>query len=273
MKLFLLIICLMLQSCVSDDFNNVANGFAPLTPHDAAIMASNSYDSNARRKGLTLLSNSPFGGAPEYLLLYRDYIEHDLDPLVRASAIKALARFGNSNDAMLIAPWLDMSLTESVQVRRAAGSALQRLHNPEVVPTLLRSLRNQDEENQVRTAVAIALGQYPEKRVYNGLIFGLRAINLSINLASAQSLHMLTGQVFGTDWDEWYDWGKLVEDAGDSLFAFQSSYEYPTYQHQARWWDRVTFWEYRIHESPDYPAGLKEVNVKSTYDDDVETSQ
>ena len=135
MKLIALLLFLLLPCCVADDFNNLANGFAPLTPHDAAIMASNQYDSNSRREGITLLSNSPFGGAPEYLRLYRDYIKNDHDPLVRASAIKALARFGTSEDAMLIVPWLDMSATQSIQVRRAAGRALQRLHNPTTFTT------------------------------------------------------------------------------------------------------------------------------------------
>ncbi len=269
MKIVALLTFALLTSCVSDDFNNLAEGFSPLTPHDAAMMASNQYNSNRRREGITLLSNSPFGGAPEYLRLYRDYIEHDRDPLVRASAIKALTRFGTVEDAELIAPWLGMEKTQSVQVRRASARALQRLHNQAVVSLLLRSLRNQDEEHQVRAIVATALGQYPEKRVYNELITGLHANDLSINLASAQSLHVLTGQVFGTDWDAWLVWGDVVESERGDLFAFQSDYEYPTYKHAASWWDRVMFWEYRVHELPDSPVGLKEATVKSTYDDDA----
>ncbi len=273
MKLSVLLLFCLLTSCVSDDFNNVANGFSPVTPHDAAMMASNQYDSNKRREGITLLANSTFGGAPEYLRLYRDYIEHDRDPLVRSSAIKALARFGTAEDAMLIAPWLLMDKTQNVQVRQASARAMQRLHDASTVPALLRSLRNQDEEHQVRTDVAIALGQYPEKRVYNELIAGLQANNLSINLASAQSLHVLTGQVFGTDWDDWLVWGDLVVDEKGDLFAFQSAYEYPTYLHESSWWDKVTFWEHRIYERPDAPAGLKDASVKSTYDDAIEIDQ
>jgi hypothetical protein len=269
MKIALLLISVLLTSCVSDDFNNLGEGFSPLTPHDAAMMASNQYNSNRRREGITLLSNSSFGGAPEYLRLYRDYIENDRDPLVRASAIKALTRFGSVEDAVLIAPWLSMAKTQSVQVRRASARALQRLHNQSVVSMLLRSLRNQDEEHQVRAIVAIALGQYSEKRVYNELIAGLQATDLSINLAAAQSLHVLTGQVFGTEWDAWLFWGDEVENEGGDLFAFQSNYEYPTYKHAASWWDRMMFWEYRIHERPDSPVGLKESTVKSTYDDDA----
>ena len=53
MKLIALLLFLLLPCCVADDFNNLAEGFAPLTPHDAAIMASNQYDSNSRRQGMS----------------------------------------------------------------------------------------------------------------------------------------------------------------------------------------------------------------------------
>ena len=64
------------------------------------------------------------------------------------------------------------------------------------------------------------------------------------------------------------DQGYFDED-GD-LFAYQMAYQYPTYQHEERWWDRITFWEHRIHEMPDYPAGLKEENRRTTYDETEE---
>ncbi|MBC8200897.1 MAG: HEAT repeat domain-containing protein [Planctomycetes bacterium] len=273
-----LLFFVFLQSCVSDDFNNMAQGFTPVTPTQAAVMALDQHNPDKRREGLTLLANSPFGGSPDYLSLYRNYIEHDRDPLVRAAAIKALARFGDTEDALVIVPWLQFERLESeklksTQVRRAASNALQRLHNPAVVIALLRSLRNQDEDSQVRNASAIALGQYPQPQVFNGLIEGLQSNDLSINLASAQSLHVLTGQVFGTDWDAWYAWSDRTLKSNQSLFAYRSDYEYPTYQHEERWWDSLIFWEYRIHERPDSPAGLKEDATKSTYEDDDKTSQ
>ena len=269
MKWFSLILVTMVAGCVSDDFNNLADGFNPPTPREAALLSVDQYNPDNRRRGLTLLANSPFGGAPEYLAMYRDYVNEDPDPLVRAAAIKALARFGDSNDAMVIMPWLNRGKTKSTQVRRAAAQALQRLHNPQVVPSLLRSLRDPDEEIHVREAIATALGQYPENQVFVGLIAALQANDLSINLSAAQSLHILTRQVFGTDWDVWYEWGVLVVDMEQDLFAAQSVYEYPTYQHQARWWDKITFWEHRIHERPDVPAGLKEATKRSTYDDET----
>jgi hypothetical protein len=187
--------------------------------------------------------------------------------------MKALARFGTPEDAPLIAKWLNRSNEESSQVRRAASIALQRLHNASVVATLLRSLRDQDEENQVRASVATALGQYPENQVFIGLVASLQANDLSINLSAAQSLHTLTGQVFGTDWDAWYEWGELAVERDQNIFASMSVYEYPTYQHDSRWWDDLTFWEHRIHEQPDAPTGLKESSALSTYDDEIDIGQ
>jgi len=265
---------LQLASCVSDDFSNVAEGFLPTTPKQAALMAVDQYNADERRTGVTLLANSPFGGAPEYLAMYRNYVLEDRDPLVRAASIKALARFGNPDDAIVISQWLDRRDEQSSQVRRAAASALQRLHNTVVVSTLLRSLRDSDEGGQVRSSVATALGQYAEDQVFMGLVASLQANDLAINLSAAQSLHSLTGQVFGTDWDAWFEWREIVVASGQDIFASMCVYEYPTYQHESRWWDRLTFWERRIHEKPDAPAGLKKASTLSTYDDEeVDSSQ
>lgn len=267
----------MIAGCVSDDFNNIAEGFSVPTPSQAAAMAAQWDNPESCRKGITYLANSQFGGAPIYLTQYRNYIGEryvpPITPIVRAVSIKALARFGNSEDALIITPWLSRKNTDSEQVRRAAANALQRLHNPVVVPSLLRSLEDSNESSQVRLAVATALGQYPESKVFYGLIAALRTNHLSINLSAAQSLHNLTGQVFGTDWDAWFEWGELIEETDQNLFDFGSVYMYPTYQHEERWWDKLLFWEYRIHEKPAVPAGLEDPTKRSTYEEEVETSQ
>ena len=80
-----LLALLMSSGCVVDDFNNMGAGFIPTTPREAALMAVDQYDPNNRRQGITLLANSNFGGAPEYLAMYRDYVTEDRDPLVRAA--------------------------------------------------------------------------------------------------------------------------------------------------------------------------------------------
>jgi hypothetical protein len=259
----------IIQGCVSDDFNDIARGFSPMTPRQAAEMAGDQYSPDERREGITLLSTSPFGGGPEYVRMYRDYVSKDLDPLVRASAIKALARFGDSSDAMVISPWLNREVVRSVQVRREAALALQRIHNRSVVPSLLQSLGDEGEEETVRSLVATALGQYQEDRVLVGLMFSLSAKDLSINLSAAESLHILTGQVFGIDRYAWVDWYNLTMELGSEHFEAGTKYEYPTFQYESQWWDHLVFWEERIHEKPSVPTGLEDPSRRSTYDDDV----
>ena len=46
----------LLASCVSDDFNNLAEGFLPPSPRQAALMAVDQYNADDRRTGVTLLA-------------------------------------------------------------------------------------------------------------------------------------------------------------------------------------------------------------------------
>jgi hypothetical protein len=257
----------LLSACVTDDFNDIAKGFVPVTPNQAAMMASDQYSPDERREGITLLANSPFGGSPPYVSMYRDYVIKDGDPLVRAAAIKALARYAEVSDAELIVPWLRKKDSESIQVRREAAVALQRIHNPVVVGDLLRSLGDESEDPTVRVFSATALGHYPEDRVLLGLISSLDANELTINLASAQSLHILTGQVFGTDKYAWFDWYKEAHDASSNPFEAMTFFQYPTFKYETRWYDRYVFWEYHNEEKPNVPVGLDDPNRRSTYDD------
>jgi len=258
---------LLFSACVTDDFNDLAKGFAPVTPNEAAMMASDQHSPDERREGITLLANSPFGGTPPYVSMYRDYVISDGDPLVRAAAIKALARYSKVSDAELIVPWLRRDGSQSIQVRREAAVALQRIHNPLVVGDLLHSLGDENEDTTVRSFCATALGHYPEDRVLLGLISSLDANELTINLASAESLHVLTGQVFGSDRYAWFVWYKSTRDANKNPFEAMTFFQYPTFRYETRWYDRFVFWEHRNEEKPDVPVGLEDPTRRSTYDD------
>ncbi len=263
-----LLVVTALLGCVTDDFDDMAASLAVPSPGQAARMALDQYDADDRRRGVTMLANAPFGGTAIYVDMYRDYVEHERDPLVRAAAIKALGRFGEPDDAVLIAPWLSRSATDSTQVRREAAHALQRLHHRQVAPALLRVLGDEGEDGQVRASSAVALGQYPQPRVLSGLMAALQANELAVNRSAAQSLHQLTGQVFGIDRYEWVDWYDATVAARRDPFAARMDYQYPTYQRADRWWDRLAFWERRPRERPDSPAGLREEQRRRTYEDE-----
>ena len=87
------VFCLSLfWGCVMEDIDDIGRMFDVPTPGQAARWALDQHDPDRRREGLVLLSTSTFGGAEVYLELYRDYVEHDSNPLVKSAAIAALAR-------------------------------------------------------------------------------------------------------------------------------------------------------------------------------------
>jgi hypothetical protein len=237
------------------------NLFAP-SPAEAARWMVDPYNSDNRRRGTLLISNAPFGGADVYVRQYRDMARNEADPITRAAAVRALGRHGSVEDAPLIASQL---AHENQQVRWEAARGLQRIHNPTVIPLLLRALRRSEENADIHVAVAIALGQYPTDRVFQSLVTSLDARQLAINAAAANSLTVLTGQSFGTNANRWLDWYNARLDANADPFADGQEFMFPTYTRKLSWLDHVTFWSKPVFEHPAPPAGLRPVAQSGTY--------
>ncbi len=260
-------LAMLLAGCgtARDDLASFGDSLVPLSARQAARLMVDPHDPENRRLGTVAIANAPFGGSDAYLALYRDAARHEPDPLVKAISISALGRHGAPQDAPLIA----RSLTDSqFQVRWEASKALQRIHNPAVVPDLLRALRQDDESPNVRVAAATALGQYPQDRVFQGLIAALDAPELAVNVAAHRSLTILTGQDRGLDsrpWLEWYN-------AADEPFAGQQEYLYPTYTRPETWLEKLAFWSGRRFEQPGTPAGLGSASRRTTYQVEEEAS-
>lgn len=249
---------------VGEGLNDIASGITPKTPREAAESALNMDDPDRRREGVLLLSTSDIGGGEVYVALYREYVTHERDPMVKAVSIRALARHGEPSDAVLIAAHLK---DEIHHVRWEAAKGLQRLHNPQVVMALLEVLRNESEPPQIRTAIAVALGQYPEGQVFHGLVGVLSARELSVNLAARQSLGILTGQDFNLDDRRWLEWYNQVSPGGNA-FVQRQDYYFPTYSRDLSFFEKVTFWSRPRFESPGLPVGFKSLGQKSTYQDE-----
>jgi hypothetical protein len=265
-----LVAAALLCACESmDDLGGMGDGFKQTTPSEAARMAVDPTDPDKRREGITMLSNAPFGGVETYVKFYRDAVTNERDPIVKAAAIQALGKHGEPADAVRIAP----SLADSnQQVRWGAAKALQRLHNPAVVPDLLRVLGNENENQDVRIAAATALGQYPEDRVFQGLVGSLNARELAINAAAEESLRTLTGMSFNMsapDWLAWYNGEMSSSDPAARLavFAGQEEYVYPVYSRKVKWWEKLAFWSPKTFEQPAPPVGLKPEGGRRTYED------
>lgn len=261
---------------VTQDFNDFTKSLTPKTPRQAAIEMFDQYDPDNRREGTLLISNSTFGGTDIYITAYRDMVENERDPLALAVAVRALAKHGEPDDALLIVPLLEH---ENLQVRWEAAKGLQRLHNPAVVPALLTTLGKtdipgrDDEEPAVRQAAAIALGQYPEDRVFQGLVAALDARELSVNLAAQHSLETLTGTSQGLDRIDWLTWYQSLDHPSE-VFAQQEEYLFPTYVRNRAWWEYIAFWTPApVRETSAPPAGLAREDSHSTYGDDAATQQ
>ncbi len=248
---------------ISEDLSAFTDEFMPPSPSEAGRWLIDPNDSDNRRRGTLLIANSPFGGGEPYLKVYRDMAINERDPLAKAAALAALGRHGIPDDAPIIAASLN---DENRQVRWAAAQALQRIHNVAVVGDLLNVLRRDDEDTDTRIAAAVAVGQYPQDRVFQVLINVLDDRELALNLAAHGSLQTLTGEDFALERSAWYQWYNNTAEP----FAGKQEYLFPTYQRGETWMERLAFWSTTTYERPAPPAGLRPQGERRTYEDDEE---
>jgi HEAT repeat protein len=227
------------------------------TPGELAQMAVNPYDANDRYLGVLGLANETFANQPVYIRLFTDSIK-DPEPSVRAAAARGLANHGEPAHVKLLVGALSDA---DPLVRQEAARGLQRLHDDSAIDPLIRAMREPDvrdtgtaaeREASVRTEAAMALGQYPQRRVVQALIAGLDDSELAVNDASLSSLRVLTGQDFGLDRVAWVDWlGRAKQP-----FAAQGVYTYPVFHRDPRWFEYVPFVSKPHNEVAAPPAGL-----------------
>lgn len=225
----------------------------PPTPTAAVAMMFNREDADERRKGITWLAASRFGGEEEYVDSYRLFIT-DPDPGVRAAAATALGRHGSVADAMLLARLL---ADEDDLVGWQAADGLRKLHNPEAVSALLERLDPDIESDaDTRATVALALGQYPDRVVFSRLATALEQPDFNVVNAAYRSLTLLTGTDQGFEPQAWATWLEQTPEP----FAKQQPYTYTTYQPNRSWFDQyVTFWNNADSagaKGPQTPRGL-----------------
>lgn len=242
----------LLAGCSIDNptgSDSLLGALAPPTPAEAADMALDREDSDRRLRGTLLLANAPWGGDDIYLTMYRDYIADD-EPAIRAAATRALGNHGLVGDAPTIAAMLGDA---SPIVRVEAARALQRIHNPAVVPPMLARLDDDTEpEADIRAEVAHGLGQYAEFSVVQALIGALADRQLRVTHAARESLRTLTGQDFGFDRAGWTRWAS----AADDPFAARSAYVYPVFDRPKRLWEYLPFVPPPPNEQEATPLGL-----------------
>lgn len=227
------------------------NSMAPPSPSQAAKDMVNPFDPDRRRTGVAWLSSAPFGGEEIYLQAYR-LLLRDEDATVRAAAARAVGLHGKVDDAELVAQLLEDGVDTT---RWEAAKALQKIHNPNVVDAIIKHSRAAQEENaDVRTACAQALGQYPQIRVFDALVGALADSDYSVVSAARDSLETLTGYDLGNDGSLWLIWQKKNADA---LFARQQPYTWQPFEKPPSTFDKVQFWKDRKPVEPQKPTGLE----------------
>lgn len=239
----------------SADSDSVLPLFSPKTPGDWAREAVDISDPDKRRRAIAALSSASFGHEPPYVRLYRLLID-DHDPTVRAACLRALAKHGEVEDVSRVLPYLE---DETKVVRWEAAKALQRLHRDDAVDPLLKRLR-EDQDADVRIAAANALAQYPQPRVFEGLVGTLNDDDYGVVAQSVASLELLTGQHHGEDGGQWLDW---ADDADRAMFANQQAYYYPQFNRPRTLWEKVQFWKKQKPIIPQQPEGLEPVRQET----------
>ena len=228
--------------------------FKEPTPTEAVEMSVDQYDADQRYRGTNLLANAPFAGEPVYIDLFIANAS-DEDPAVRSAAVRGLANHGGPEHAPLLAERLR---DPDRLVRIEAARALQRIHNPSVVETLLTAVKegeldaDAEPDAQVRAQAADALGQYAENRVVRALISTLTDSNFLVISRARQSLRTLTGQDFGFDTKAWTAWEGDTKD----LFAAQSVYRFPGYERERNFVEYFPFVPQPPNQQGSVPIGM-----------------
>lgn len=258
-----------LLGCETGDLNRAAKNesifaiFQQDSPATAAIDSQDPYNPDKRYRGTNLLANAPFGGEDVYVKTYRMKLgappadKPDEDPGVRGVAARALGMHGDPADAKLIVPLLK---EKDRRVRLEAIRALQRIHNPDVIPDILPLVSDQKEpDKDVRAEACDCLGQYAEPRVLQALVDALDDDDLIVTSRARRSLRTLTGQDFGEDQKAWLEWEKRTPEP----FAARTAYIYPVFERDKFWWEWIPLWPDPPNEVAAQPVGSGGENMPS----------
>ena len=236
---------------------SIMSVFAGPTPVQAVQWATDPYDAGKRQYGILLLAGAPWGGESAYVKMYV-LATHDEDPSVRTAAIRALSLHGSVEHVGLLVEALD---ADDPLTRREAARALQRIHSDDAIEPLLAATDpKRESEYEVRREAAVALGQYPTRRVALSLISALSDRRLGVNEAARTSLKTLTGQDFGYEIDDWVAWAQRSDD----LFAAGTPYEYPVFSRDETWYEAMMFWYKPPNETPGRPIGAPPVQLSES---------
>ena len=205
-------------------------GDPALTDEERRLVNAASPDRSAdlRRAAVQELAAGVDGGDAVRLRLYRHLVgDEATDTTVAAGAALALAEHGGAGDAAAIAGLLDAA---EPHARWMAATALQRVGTPgpadaAAAGPLIAALS--DDDADVRTAAAVALGRYPQRDVYDALVQTLDDPDYGVVRAALDALATLTGREAE---DDPAGWVAFAAERGAGLFDERRPYAFRRYE-------------------------------------------
>lgn len=155
---------------------------------------------DSRRQGIANLIRWDFAQEGAYLRQYQQTARNDPDPVVRATAIRALSR---ARDADARPVFIEALKDESPVVRLAAATALRRLPDPAAAGPLSALVTDRSQDVDVRIAAAAALRYHRTLEVARALIPRLGERDFGVAWEARRSLKYMLGRDFRYDEAAW----------------------------------------------------------------------
>jgi hypothetical protein len=193
------------NACDTLFFEPIGHGIQYLGGDTASNAARKMLDPNSpdnRRWGTFRMASWDFGRAEPYTRLYRYSAAHDSDYTVRAAGIRAC---NWSRDRLIIDTSLKAMEDDQFLVRLEAAKSLANLPDDSEVPTLLRHLQD-DSDDDVRIACADALRNFHTGEVSRNLVQVLEDPSFGVAVQARLSLDLITARDFGFDAKAWLNY-------------------------------------------------------------------
>lgn len=144
-----------------------------------------------RREAILFFADHDYGREAKYTRLYQQIARQDTDPLVRATAIRALNR---SRDRSATPIFIAGLADAAPVVRLESAKALNRVPDPAAAEALLKVVNNETENRDIRLAATEALQHYRTLNVARQLVPLLNQKDFSIAWQARKSLQAMTGK-------------------------------------------------------------------------------
>ena len=179
---------------------NFITGKPTVSPSAAVAKMQDRQFPDERREGIATLVRWDFGKRDPYTERYDQIARKDPDPLVRATAIRALNRARHAeSDSTFVSALSD----PDPQVRLEAAKALNRLPTADAAGPLAKLLSDQQQPRDVRIAASEALGHYQTLDAARALVAQLNGRDFGVAWQARRSLRQMLGADFRYDEPAW----------------------------------------------------------------------